>query len=214
MKFLKHLFLLFMCIISSIFLCMKIFDDILVRITVSEYSYLIVRVFLTLLLYYLIVSIKNKQVRKYQIHIVFLIYLICILTLTFFKGAYGDGVAGINLNPLEIINDFNLSSNTLLLLLGNLFIYIPIGIYIRYILNISSVKLFLGIIIYCIIIEFIQHITKLGIFNINDIILNSCGFIIGILIYEKIRRICANSTKEINKNNNFNMKRYPETKKG
>lgn len=214
MKFLKHLFLLFMCIISSIFLCMKIFDDILVRITVSEYSYLIVRVFLTLLLYYLIVSIKNKQVRKYQIHIVFLIYLICILTLTFFKGAYGDGVAGINLNPLEIINDFNLSSNTLLLLLGNLFIYIPIGIYIRYILNISSIKLFLGIIIYCIIIEFIQHITKLGIFDINDIILNSCGFIIGILIYEKIRRICANSTKEINKNNNFNMKRYPETKKG
>lgn len=214
MKFLKHLFLLLMCIISSIFLCMKIFDDILVRITVSEYSYLIVRVFLTLLLYYLILSIKNKQVRKYQIHIVFLIYLICILTLTFFKGAYGDGVAGINLNPLEIINDFNLSSNTLLLLLGNLFLYIPIGIYIRYILNISSVKLFLGIIIYCIIIEFIQYITKLGIFDINDIILNSCGFIIGVLIYEKIRRICANSTKEINKNNNFNMKRYTETKKG
>lgn len=214
MKFLKHLFLLFMCLISSIFLCMKIFDDILVRITVSEYSYLIVRVFLTLLLYYLILSIKNKQVRKYKIHIVFLIYLICILTLTFFKGAYGDGVAGINLNPLEIINDFNLSSNTLLLLLGNLFLYIPIGIYIRYILNISSVKLFLGIIIYCIIIEFIQYITKLGIFDINDIILNSCGFIIGVLIYEKIRRICANSTKEINKNNNFNIKRYTETKKG
>lgn len=185
MKFLKHLFLLFMCLISSIFLCMKIFDDILVRITVSEYSYLIVRVFLTLLLYYLILSIKNKQVRKYQIHIVFLIYLICILTLTFFKGAYGDGVAGINLNPLEIINDFNLSSNTLLLLLGNLFLYIPIGIYIRYILNISSIKLFLGIIIYCIIIESIQYITKLGIFDINDIILNSCGFIIGVLIYEK-----------------------------
>ncbi|CUP61586.1 VanZ family protein [Clostridium baratii] len=214
MKFLKHLFLLFMCLISSIFLCMKIFDDILVRITVSEYSYLIVRVFLTLLLYYLILSIKNKQVRKYKIHIVFLIYLICILTLTFFKGAYGDGVAGINLNPLEIINDFNLSSNTLLLLLGNLFLYIPIGIYIRYILNISSVKLFLGIIIYCIIIESIQYITKLGIFDINDIILNSCGFIIGVLIYEKIRRICANSTKGINKNNTFNMKRYTETKKG
>lgn len=214
MKFLKHLFLLLVCLISSIFLCMKFFDDILVRVVSSESSYLIVRVFLTILLYCLIISIKNKQVSKSQIHLVFIMYLMCIFAFTFFKGIYGDGATGINLNPLKIINDFKLSSNTILLLLGNLFLYIPIGIYIRYIFNTSSIKLFIGIIVYCIIVEIIQYITKLGIFDINDIILNSFGFIIGVLIYEKIRRICANSTKEINKNNNFNMKRYNETKKG
>lgn len=198
MKFLKHLLLLIICLISSVFLCMRIFDDILVRITTSGVPYLIVRALLTILLYCLIISIINNQVNKSQIHIIAIMYIMCILCVTFFKGMYGDGVTGINLNPLEIINDFKMSSNTGLLLLGNLFLYVPIGIYIRYNFNIKNIKLFSGIIIYCITVEIIQYLTNLGSLDINDIILNSFGFIIGVLIYEKINLMRGKRYEKLN----------------
>lgn len=185
MKIFKHLLLFLLCFVSSIFLCMRIFDDILVRVTTSELSYMIIRVFLTITLYSLIISISNKQIKNSQIHLISILYILCILCVTFFKGMYGDGSSGVNLNPLEIINDFNLSSNTGLLLIGNIFLYVPIGIYIKYISRTRNSVLFISFLIYCLLVEIIQYIFNLGSFDINDILFNSFGFILGVLIYEK-----------------------------
>ncbi len=192
MKVLRHILLLIVCFISSIFLCMQIFDDMLVRFVSSGISYLIMRVFLTIVLYSLVISIINKSISKMQIHIIAVLYIMCILCFTFFKGGYVGGSTGINVNPLEIINDFKMSSNAGLLLIGNIVSYIPIGIYIKSMFDIKNIGIYCGIILYCIIIESIQHIFKLGFFDINDIILNSFGYSIGAILYEKIKTIKLN----------------------
>ncbi|MDU5742388.1 MAG: VanZ family protein, partial [Clostridium sp.] len=69
-----------------------------------------------------------------------------------------------------------------LLIIGNVFAYVPIGIYIKYVSRIKNIKLYCYFILYCLIIESIQYIFKLGSFDINDIIMNSAGFIIGVII--------------------------------
>lgn len=189
MKVFKHLLLFIICFIASLFLCMYIFDDILIRVTLSEYVYLIARIFLSIVLYFLVISISNKKVSKRQINIIAVLYIICIISVTFFKGMYGGGVSGLNFNPLQIIRDFKLSSNTTLLIIGNVFAYVPIGIYIKYVSRIKNIKLYCYFILYCLIIESIQYIFKLGSFDINDIIMNSAGFIIGVIIYMNIIKI-------------------------
>lgn len=186
MKVAKHLILFAICFVVSMFLCMYIFDDILIRFTLSQYVYLIARVFLSIVLYFLIISISNKTISKYQINVIAFLYFLCIISVTFFKGMYGGGRTGINLNPLQIVKDLTLSSNTMLLVIGNIVAYIPIGIYIKYSVSIKETILYCSFIFYCISIESIQYIFKLGFFDINDIIMNSAGFFIGVIIYKQI----------------------------
>lgn len=65
--------------------------------------------------------------------------------------------------------------------IGNIILFIPLG----YIINSLIKKAFITI-ISCIIIivfvELIQYITKLGVFDLIDIILNTLGIILGIFI--------------------------------
>ncbi len=71
-------------------------------------------------------------------------------------------------------------------LIGNIIIFIPMGIFIKNI-NINFVyQIFLSIaIIVC--IEFLQYITRIGVFDIIDIFLNILGVLIGYTIGRKKR---------------------------
>ena len=60
-------------------------------------------------------------------------------------------------------------------------IYLPLGIYIKNKIRVSNKKLFLGYLLYVLLVEIIQSISHRGIFDINDIITNTLGFFIGVL---------------------------------
>lgn len=190
MKIIKYLTLSVLCFSASILICMKIVDDILVQFAISEYMYLLTRVILAILLYFLVLALINKKLSDKEINIVSITYIILVITLTLFKGDFGGGRSNINLNPLEIINDFKLSDTSGLLLIANFFVYMPIGIYIKKIFKNKNIKiLLLCSLIYFLAIESIQYLFKLGFFDINDILLNITGFSIGIFIYKKYSNI-------------------------
>ncbi len=147
----------------------------------------IIMIFAAFLFYSFAISIINKKFDKFYIDIIAILYFLLVIGITFFKSSYS--YSPINLNPLSIINDFGeYFHHTLLVLISNIFIYIPLGIYVRYKTNIRIIKLLFDFLIYIVLIEFTQHITYTGIFDINDIITNTFGFLIGILgtnIYRK-----------------------------
>jgi glycopeptide antibiotics resistance protein len=94
---------------------------------------------------------------------------------------------GVNVNPLSILNDFKQYHNqTLLLLIGNIFAYFPLGIYIKYKTNIRTIKLLSFFLPYIILIEILQYNFKCGICDINDIIFNTSGFLLGAVVYNLI----------------------------
>ena len=71
---------------------------------------------------------------------------------------------------------------------GNLFMFLPLGIYLPFFQKkIDSLKKFiLGMTSIFLIIEIAQFLTKRGSFDIDDLILNLAGAVIGYLIWEKL----------------------------
>lgn len=81
-------------------------------------------------------------------------------------------------------------------LLSNIVIFVPMGVYIT-LFNKNRViwKNTLLIMIVSTLVEIIQVIFRFGIGDIDDIILNSIGGLIGILIYRLLLLICKDDLK-------------------
>lgn len=70
--------------------------------------------------------------------------------------------------------------------LGNIVAFIPFGILIPKLLNIDFKKFVFLFISAIFLLEILQSITRLGVFDINDIISNTLGATIGYIMYKKV----------------------------
>lgn len=74
-------------------------------------------------------------------------------------------------------------------LLGNIVVFIPLGVLITLVLKRCSIKNTLSISFFIIVLaELIQLFTRLGVFDIDDIILNLVGCLIGYAFGSLIRK--------------------------
>lgn len=137
---------------------------------------------------------KDKiQLSKHILHGLTILYSVGLLILLFFRPksqSYGD----INLIPFDTIY-FYLSGNVDYLIalynLGaNIGLFIPFGLYYRYLKETASMKLLLIITICSIsMIEGLQFITKRGSLDIDDLILNILGVCLGYLIHPFFQKV-------------------------
>lgn len=124
----------------------------------------------------------------------------CILILTDWNvEAFYNHLKFANFEPFYTINNYvniwkysdSFNISIFLNLFGNIIAFIPLGIYLP--LSYRMFKSFILMLIISLliptVIEGSQLITTLGSFDIDDIILNSLGIIIGYLIYKLISLI-------------------------
>ena len=84
----------------------------------------------------------------------------------------------------------------LLNLLANLFIFVPCGVYITLFRKGKGIwKNVLWVFVISMVVEIVQFITKFGIGDIDDVILNSIGGLIGVLICRLLYLICCDDLK-------------------
>ena len=121
--------------------------------------------------------------------IIFIFYLILMLGLLFLSRSGMDS-NNINLIPFksiaEGINVYNGIEYRLVddQVWGNIVIFIPAGIYLMVLSKKSSIlRSLLIVFLISLGIEIVQYVFKIGASDIDDIILNCLGGIIGILIY-------------------------------
>jgi glycopeptide antibiotics resistance protein len=117
-----------------------------------------------------------------------IIYALIMIKLLFLRGnshnwdAYNYNVIPLKTIKQYIINRNHYNADTLIKnLLGNIVLFIPLGIFIP-ILNKKFFKIKLFVISTAAIllsVELIQMLTKVGSFDIDDIILNTVGAMIG-----------------------------------
>lgn len=151
-------------------------------------------------------SINYKQI----LHIIFLIYLLILIKIILFKtNSFVDllkwntsaGYRGVNLIPFKtIVTFFNMKdfsslrafSNTV----GNIAIFLPLGYLLPLLIKkVNSIsKIFLISISVSILFESIQYIFYLGSLDIDDIILNTVGGVIGYIIYYFIKKLTTTCT--------------------
>ncbi len=193
---LKHSIIFLLCLVVSQLLFYYLFDDFFVRIINTSFLTNIgLRVSFAFIPYTAIIYIIDRKISR--IHVDFLagVYFLMVLALSLLRDYHM--FIYINLNPLTIIDDFNYYFNqTLIILIGNLLIYVPLGMYAKYKFNMSNLKLAVCFLPYIFLLEGTQRLTHRGIFDINDIITNISGFVFGgicFTIYRKIQVIKVTS---------------------
>lgn len=133
------------------------------------------------------VLIDKEKISKY-IDGFIIVYILFLIAITFFKAKlhYNSYI----INPINSFMEINHNRlGGIINIFGNLLMYVPIGVYIKEKLNPRNNIEILCFIIYIISVEITQALTKTGTFDTNDIIMNTLGFIIGISIYNKYKKI-------------------------
>ena len=147
---------------------------------------------------------KKEFNHKAVMKLLFIIYMCVLVYVVFFAEAMGrtpqDGYV-YNLTPLKEIKRFMkyiwdndaLGRAARLNILGNIIAYIPFGIYLPYTSDskLRFISTFLYTFSLSLTIELVQLITKVGSCDVDDIILNALGGVIGYIlwyIYTKLRK--------------------------
>lgn len=119
-------------------------------------------------------------------------YVYSLLKIILFKYGFTSEAREINMIPFQFIKMFSGQDITIDValknILGNIAIFIPLGILISRLLpKKQGLTICLCIIVSC-LFEMIQLITGCGATDIDDIILNSIGGLIGVVLYRFILR--------------------------
>lgn len=178
---LRNIFIFIICLFITYIIFYNFVAELIIRfMSPSIKLYLGMMIFSTAILYIVTVSVINKRVSKIHVNILAILYFIIAIGLSFLKTT--SNISGINLNPLSIFVDFkDYFNHTLLLVVTNTLLYLPLGIYVKFRIKANNFSLFMGFILYILVVEIMQYILNRGIFDINDIILNTLGFFIGVL---------------------------------
>lgn len=122
-----------------------------------------------------------------------LVYAVILLKLVVFKNGFTTSFRGLNLIPCQFIVDLisgQMSVSILLKnVLGNIAVFVPMGILLPVIYKKLSIKktVVIGFFV-SLTIELAQFIIGLGICDIDDLITNTIGVLLGALIYEKLTK--------------------------
>lgn len=134
------------------------------------------------LIYVLLLLAVNLRVTKIAQIILWIAYFGTMFLLLFArKTEYG----GINLNPFRIIQELHGMRNKIYFV-GNILFFMPFGFLFR------KLNFFIMLFVGCCMeftIEMMQHITKRGMFDICDIMINMAGIVSGYIIVNIIRFI-------------------------
>lgn len=131
--------------------------------------------------YYSIVNIFKQKKHFYLYVIFYLILLFLILFNRSKKEEFGYSNGSYIFKWMEF-----LFTNKIIFInvIGNIFLFVPMGIIIK-IMKLKFFDFLLLVIFIIILIETIQYISKRGVFDISDIVLNLIGSILGYILIRK-----------------------------
>ena len=138
---------------------------------------------------------KNKRI--FLLHLLFVFYLAALTWIILFKMAVSfdtidHGIRSLNLIPFKgaMITNGRINFSEMI---DNILVFCPFGIYIgvlyrRWNLSEKVLSFFSVSLIY----EVLQYVLAIGRSDITDVIMNTVGGIVGLLIYSLLNKICRN----------------------
>ncbi|MBQ8086041.1 MAG: VanZ family protein [Lachnospiraceae bacterium] len=151
---------------------------------------------------------KKRTIIRIISRICFCIYMFFLVYFLFlsddFGRTMGRGGYAYNLMPFQEIKRFIYYwdqigiVNVMVNLFGNIIAFMPFGALIRWVLN-KRVRWYQAIIytfVFSLIVEVIQLVSKVGAFDVDDIILNTIGGLLGFIVYYILLLINRRSERE------------------
>ncbi|MDN9379151.1 VanZ family protein [Clostridioides difficile] len=151
-------------------------------------------------------SKKSENLLLSIIYIIFFVYILMIIRIILVRDvpiyASSKGTfRTVNLIPFYTIYQFIVDSNidfmkATINIIENIGIFIPMGIFLPIVCkNLNKKTIIITIILVSLAFELTQYIFALGSSDIDDVILNSLGGIIGITIYINMNKLFPNDIK-------------------
>ena len=150
---------------------------------------------------------KRDVLKKLFLNIMFygvmFLYALILFFLLFKKKSVGS-FRTINLIPFRTIIDYLFNEDVIVRsfafsnIMGNIAIFIPLGIYIPLLINKKSIftnSAIVALISLC--VEIVQYILAIGTADVDDIILNTIGGLLGILIFKLVYLIFKDKSKVV-----------------
>lgn len=129
---------------------------------------------------------KNDKINN-LIAVLFVVYMAFLVWIILFKLQFSitelDTIRDINLIPFHYDNEVNRTFH-LKEILENVLVFIPFGIYLCMLKHEPSFKVkFVVVLSFSLILEISQYLLAVGRTDITDLITNTCGGLIGIVLY-------------------------------
>lgn len=145
---------------------------------------------------------KRERIKTVFLYGVFICYILLLIKILLLSRISHSELRSINLIPFHSIKEYIFSNSVTIKRFafsnvgGNIIIFIPLGIYLPLFKNDRRVKNnLLFIFIVSLSVEIIQGILGIGASDIDDIILNCLGGLIGILVYKLLLFILRDEKK-------------------
>lgn len=154
---------------------------------------------------------KNNGVfQSILLYTIFVFYLIIFLSIIIFKYVSPSELINadraifrsVNLIPLHTIKGYLLGtfevsrSTSLKNVFGNIILFIPLGIYLQLFTKHKKILAnLLGVFVISLSFEVVQYIFAIGASDIDDILLNCMGGLIGILLYKLMITLIKDDNK-------------------
>ncbi len=139
--------------------------------------------------------------------ILFVIYLLVLAYLLFFASSYGrtqESSHGVNLKPFQEITRYwkgwqSITEELFVRnIIGNIVAFVPMGFFVS-VLSKRKNWVILAIAwtyLLSMTAEFLQFLTKVGSFDLDDVILNTIGGMLGVLLFAITRRLIVTGDGE------------------
>lgn len=141
-----------------------------------------------------------KENKNILIKISFILYIVLLTWIIVFKFRLNINdlkyIRNINLIPFKANNIVNGLKETII----NLVLFIPLGMYLKYILKDKKLISILIITGTSLLYEITQYILHIGVSDITDIIMNTLGGVIGIILVSITLLINSKTKRNIIKN--------------
>lgn len=179
LKIFLFIFIIIICYWCSQNICYYYLDDIAVIYLSQLYQFLILRIILSNVFFFLInyifqiFDINYKYILKYC----FILILLSTVLLTLRPAT----MRAANFNITDIDQIWNGQQGSRMLLIANILLYAPLGFIYYKITHEKTILAFIDFLIFISLVELCQYYLKLGIFDIYDIFFNTMGFLIGFL---------------------------------
>ncbi|WP_346962170.1 VanZ family protein [Clostridium sp.] len=145
---------------------------------------------------------KRERIKTVFLYGVFICYILLLIKILLLSRISHSGLRSINLIPFYSIKEYIFSNSATIKkfafgnVVGNIVIFIPLGTYLSLFKNDKRVKTnLLFIFIVSSSVEIIQGLLGIGASDIDDIILNCLGGLIGILGYKFLLFILRDEKK-------------------
>ncbi len=146
---------------------------------------------------YVKVNREKFVLYKELLTLLFMLYILVLFYIVTYQDPISNSISSYNFIPFKEMLRYRIGTNLFYKnIIGNLVIFVPFGLFIPYYLKTSRFSIVLGLsLISSLAIEFAQQLIIGRVFDVDDIILNVVGSLIGYILYVIIDAIMGKLPK-------------------